>query len=313
MAVGAGGSVGGGTDLRLLRALVVLADEGHVGRAAIRLHLTQPALSKQLASLERVIGLTLFQRHPRGVLITDAGRLLADRAEQVLAAAQSFDVLAAQARRSLTGRLGLGFVGQAASEQTPELLRAYHQAHPDVTVELRQHDMRDLTAGLASGDSDVALLRLPVAVPAGAPALAHEPVLVEPRVAVLPASHPLARRVGIPVADLIDEPWVVSASPDSVYQDFALETAARCGRPPLTGPSVQSIDEYLEAVLAGQGIGLAPASAARYYARPGIVYVPVPDARPSVCALSWATDKDPGAPAQALIDLARRRFLVPVA
>lgn len=294
--------------MRLLRALVVLAEEGHVGRAAVRLHLTQPALSKQLASLERVTGLTLFRRHPHGLLVTEAGRLLADRAEQVLLAAQSFDVLAARARRSLTGRLVLGFVGQAANEQTPDLLRAYHQAHPDVTVELRQHDMRDLTAGLVSGDSDVALLRLPV----GAPGLAHEAVLVEPRVAVLPDTHPLAGRVSIQLAELLGEPWVVSVSLDRVYQDFALETAARRGHPPMTGPSVRNIDEYLEAVRAGQGIGLAPASAARYYGRPGVVYVPVPDARPSVCALSWSTDGNPSGPAQALIDLVRSRFVIPM-
>lgn len=289
------------TDLRLLRALVVLAEEDHVGRAAARLHVSQPALSKQIAQLERTTGLTLFERHPRGVTPTEAGRLLVERARHVLAEADSFDAAAARARRALSGRLLLGFIGQAANERTPVLLRSYRERHPDVVVELRQYDMTDLSAGLRTGETDVALLRLPL----GVPDLVHEPLLVEPRVAVLPAEHRLAGEARIGIAQLLDEPWVVSASPDPVYQDFALATDARDGRPPRPGPTVRSIDEYLEAVLAHQGIGLAPASAARYYARPGVVYVPVPDARPSVCALSWSARHDPGRPARALIDLVR--------
>jgi len=296
---------GGGTDARLLRTLLVLGDELHVGRAAQRLHLTQPAVSKQLAQLERSTGLVLFIRHPRGLTPTDAGRLLVERARHVVEQVDAFDGLAARARRSISGRLVLGFVGQAANELTPGLLRDYRLVHPDVVVELRQHDMANLTAGLTSGESDLALLRLPVSL--GTPPLVHEPVLVEPRVAVLPAGHRLAEREHVALAELFDEPWLVSASGDPVYQDFALETAARAGVPAQRGPTVRNIDEYLEYVLAGAGIGLAPASAARYYARPGIVYVSVPDARPSVCALSWLCDARLGPPAAAMVELVRRR------
>ncbi len=298
---------GSGTEVRLLRSLIVLAEEGHVGRAAARLHLTQPAVSKQLAQLERSTGLRLFDRHPRGLTLTGEGRLLVERARRVVHEADAFEVVAARTRRTVTGRLILGFVGQAANEGTPELLRAYHLAHPEVTVELRQYDMRDLTAGLISGASDLALLRLPVTAPDGSPALVHEPVLTEPRVAVLPIGHPLADRDLLKLADLFGQPWVVSANPNPAYQAFALETAARGRTPPLLGPTVASIDEYLEAVLAGHGIGLAPASAARYYARPGITYVPVADARSSVCALTWTGDTKPGPPARAMITIVRAR------
>lgn len=294
--------------MRLLRSLLVLTEEGHVGRAAARLHLTQPAVSKHLAQLERSTGLRLFERHPRGLTPTAEGRLLAARARRVVEEADAFQRLAERTRRSVSGRLVLGFIGQAANEATPELLRAYRVAHPEVTVELRQYDMRDLTAGLASGASDLALLRLPVTAPAGSPALVHEAVLTEPRVAVLPSGHPLATRPSLQLADLFGHPWIVSASTDPAYQAFALETAARSGAPPLLGPEVAGVDEYLEAVLAGHGIGLAPASAARYYARPGIDYVPVADARPSVCALTWTSDARPGPPAQAMIRIVRARL-----
>ena len=293
------------TDPRLLRSLVALADEGHVGRAASRLHLTQPALTKQLSQLERSTGLILFDRHPRGIRPTEVGRLLIDRARHVLRELDDFDVLAARSRRSVTGRLALGFVGQAANELTPQLLRTFRAAHPDVTVELRQYDMRDLTAGLAGGASDLAILRLPVTAPTGLAGLRHEPLLVEPRVAVLPDTHPLAHHDQLRVAELFDDPWIVSAGDDPAYQAFALATRDRNGRPPHLGPTVNNIDEYLEAVLAGLGVGLAPASAARYYNRPGINYPAVTDAEPSVCALSWCTDTTPAPPAQAMIDVVR--------
>ncbi len=120
-------------------------------------------------------------------------------------------------------------------------------------------------------------------------------------------SSACAARDVLQLADLFDDPWVVSASRDPVYQAFALETAARGGSPPQRGPTVAGIDEYLEAVLAGHGVGLAPASAARYCARPGITYVPVTDASPSVCALTWSSDTEPGPPAQAMISIVRAR------
>jgi len=133
----------------------------------------------------------------------------------------------------------------------------------------------------------------------------HEPVLVGQRVAVLPESHRLAGEDEVRVAQLFDDPWVVSAGPDAAYQRFALAIDDRAGRAPVLGPTVRNIDEHLEVVLAHRAVGLAPASAARYYARPGITYVPVPDAQPSVCALSWPHRHPPREHARAMIDLVR--------
>ncbi len=291
-------------ELRLLRSLVVLGEEQNVGRAAARLTLTQPGLSKQIAQLERMAGLALFDRHPKGVTPTAAGAMLIERARDVLAEADAFDVAVEQARRGVRGRLNLGFVGQAVNEHTAVILREFRERHPDVTVDLRQYDMHDLTAGLGSGTSDLAFLRLPVS----AENLRHEPVLIEPRVAVLPDDHPLAPLGSVRLSQLLDEPWVVSASPDPAYQRFALATSARRGRPPVAGPVVRNIDEYLEAVLAHQGIGLAPESAARYYARPGITYVRVPDAEPSVASASRSTRNPPQPAARAMLHLVRSRL-----
>ena len=206
---------------------------------------------------------------------------------------------AVRARRDLTGHIRLGFIAQTLNEDTRVLLRTFSERHPAVTLDKRQYDLRDLTAGLTSGATDIAFLRQPLSVPG----LAHEPMFVEPRVAVLADSHPLAHRVNVAVTELFDTPWVVNATRDPAYQAYALATRHRGGRPALLGPTVHTIDEFLEAVLSEEAIGLAPASAARYYSRPGISYVPVPDADPSMCTLSWRADRGVTPAAQALVDL----------
>lgn len=137
------------------------------------------------------------------------------------------------------------------------------------------------------------------------PGLVREPVVMEPRVAVLPADPVPANHESLDIGQLVDEPWVVSANRDPAYQRFAPALGSRGGRPPILGPTVHTIDEYLEVVLAHRAIGLAPSSAARYYARPGITYVPVPDAAPSVCTLSWSARYEMGEAARSMVDLVR--------
>jgi DNA-binding transcriptional LysR family regulator len=288
-------------EVRLLRALVALADEGAMGRAARLLHISQPALSKQIAQAERTTGLRLFERHTRGMTPTAAGLLLVDRARAVLREVNALSAAAVRARSELSGAVRLGFVAQTLNDDTRVLLRTFIERHPGVSVAKRQYDLRDLTAGLTRGETDVALLRQPLS----APGLVHEPVFVETRVAVLPATHPVAGRPSISVAELFDQPWVVNATRDPVWQAYALATRQRGGRPPMLGPTVHTVDEFLEAVLSEQGIGLAPASAARYYPRPGVSYVAVPDADPSVCSVSWRADNDLSPAVQALLDLVR--------
>jgi LysR substrate binding domain len=117
------------------------------------------------------------------------------------------------------------------------------------------------------------------------------------------ACSQLAHRVNVAVTELFDTPWVVNATRDPAYQAYALATRHRGGRPALLGPTVHTIDEFLEAVLSEEAIGLAPASAARYYPRPGISFVPVPDADPSMRTLSWRADRGVTPAAQALVDL----------
>ncbi len=273
-------------DLQKLRYFVVLAEELHFGRAAARLYLSQPALSNAIRALERSLGVSLFERTSRRVELTAAGTTLLPQAVQVIADA---DLLLGSVRQHRSGadgasRLRLAFVGQAANELTPTLIRDLTQMHPQVAVELRQVPAWEIVEQVKQDAAEVAVLRLPL----DTRDLVVAPLFEESRVAVVPADHWAARADRVCLDQLFDEPWVVSAADDPEQRAFTGALRQRAGKPFLPGPTVRSIDEYLEAVQAHQGIGLAPLSAARYYGRPGVVYVPVPDAEPSVVALAWS-------------------------
>lgn len=291
---------------RTLAMLVAIGEEGAMSRAATRLHLSQPALSKQLAQLERTTGLILFERHAKGMTPTATGRVLIDRARAALRELDTFSDVLQRSRGELQGRLTVGYLAQTINDHTRGLIDAFEQQHPGVTVHKRQYDLRDMTAGLTSGDTDVALLRQPL----DQPQLVHETAFVEPRVAVLYPSHPAAAAPGTTLAELFGTPWVVNATTDRAFREYQLALAARGDQPPILGPVVHTTDEFLEAVMSRKAIGLAPASAARYYPRPGVVYVPVVDAPPSECSLSWRRDRPLSPVAAAFVDHLRRHLPV---
>ncbi len=258
-------------------------------------------MSKQLRRLEQQLGVRLFDRSRQHVELTAAGEALLEPTRSALGAAAAIQAQADHYRHRLDGRLRVGFCGQAANEFTPRILRTLTRHPPDALVELRQYPIGTGGQALAGSLADVAFLRLPVCTAD----LRVLPLFDEGRVAVVPEDHPFGAAESVSITHLLDEPWILSGSADSEYQAFARATAQRSEHPLHVGATVRSIDDYLEAVLAYQGIGLAPSSAARYYARPGIRYVPVPDAQRSVVALAWPNH--PGHPvplAAALIQIA---------
>lgn len=287
-------------DQQLLVYFVAVAEELNFSRAAVRCHVSQPALSKQIKRLERLIEVRLFDRSSRAVSMTEAGQRLLTPARDVLAAGQRFTESASQERRRSRRSLKVAFVAQAANEYTTAILREFAHRYPDATVQLQQLGPGHVRPALLDGRVDIAIVRLPI----DAEGLAVTPLFSEPRVAVLPADHRLAGHASASIDDLLDEPWILNAAPDDRFQAFARADAHRAGHPLVVGATISSVDEYLEAVLAHQGIGLAPASATRYYARSGVVYLPVPDAEPSVAALAWPDEAGHPRPlAQAFADI----------
>lgn len=279
-------------DTRLLRYFTAVAEEGNLSRAAERLFVSQPALTKQIRQLEARLGVRLFTRSRAGMALTEAGTALAGQApallarwDQVLGATRG---AAARAARVLR----VGFMASAANEATQEIVTRFCAVRPGWRVDMRQSSWSDPTAGLAEGTADVALLRLPFP---GQDDLRVEVLLTEPRWVALPAAHPLATRDVIPFRDLWEEPFVAAAPETGRWRDHWLAADEREGRPVTVGAVTEHPDDWLSAIANGYGVALAPASAARFYARPGVVYRPVSGVSPSRVGVVWppAHDGDP--------------------
>ena len=276
-------------DTRLLRAFATVAQEGNLTRAAERLYVSQPALTKQIRQLENQLGMRLFDRSHAGMALTDAGRELAGLTPQLLT---DWDD-AVRATRA-TGRrsarvLRVGFVASAANEATQDVVAEFARRRPGWRAELRQASWTNPSAGLSDGEVDAELLRLPFP---GQDALRVEVLFREARWVALPSGHPLAGRGEIAFRELWDEPFVAAPEQTGAWRDHWLATDEREGRPVRIGAVTEQPDDWLSAIANGDGIALAPASAARFYARPGVVYRPLTGVRPCQVAVAWAPSGD---------------------
>lgn len=279
-------------DTRLLRYFVAVAEEGSLTRAAGRLYVSQPALTKQIKQLEALVGELLFVRSRAGMELTAAGHALAGRAPALLG---EWDGVLRELRGA-AGRaarvLRVGFLASAANEATEGIVAEFRRLRPGWRTEMRQARWSDPTAGLAGGEADVALLRLPFP---GQDALRCEELFVEPRWVALAAGHPLAQgdaREPIPFRELWDEPVVAAPPETGEWHDHWVAAGERDGRPVRIGAVTDQPDEWLSAIANGYGIALAPESAARYYARPGVVYRPVSGVGPTWVGVAWAPADD---------------------
>jgi DNA-binding transcriptional LysR family regulator len=279
-------------DTRLLRYFAVVAAEGNLTRAAEQLFVSQPALTKQIRQLESQLGVRLFTRSRAGMTLTVAGQALASRTAAVLAA-WDLALRETKAAASRAARvLRVGFMSSAANEATQQIIAAFARRRPGWRVDLQQAAWSDPTAGLASGDVDAALLRLPFP---GQDDVRIEVLFTEPRWVALPAAHPLAARGKISFDQLWDEPFVAAPAETGCWRDYWLATSERQGHPVRIGAVTDQPDAYLAAIANGDGIALTPESAARYYARPGITYRPVTGVSPSQVGVAWppANDTNP--------------------
>jgi DNA-binding transcriptional LysR family regulator len=279
-------------DTRVLRYFVAVAEEGNLTRAAQRLFVSQPALTRQIKRFESQLGVRLFVRSRAGMALTDAGRSLAEQAPTLLA---GWDQTLREIRTTASREarvLRVGSIASAANEATQQIVAAFADRRPGWRVDMRQAAWSEPTAGLLDGDVDVALLRLPF--PAQ-DAFRVEPLFTESRWVALPATHPYAGRDQISFEELWDEPFVAAPVTTGWWRDYWLATDERDGHPPRIGAVTEHPDDWLSAIANGYGIALAPESATRYYARPGVVYRPVTGVSPTHVGVAWppAADTDP--------------------
>ncbi|WP_063787208.1 LysR family transcriptional regulator [Streptomyces sp. NBRC 110028] len=271
-------------DTRLLRYFAAVVEEGNLTRAAERLYVSQPALTKQIRRLEAQLGTALFVRSRTGMTPTEAGEALAAHAGAVLTAWDGALRITRVATARASRTLRVGFVASAANEHTQPIMADFARRRPGWRVQMRQAEWTDPTAGLATGEADVALLRLPL------PAQSDfniEVLLTEPRWIALPAGHHLAAEDRVRFEDVYDEPFVATPATSGTWRNYWLATDERGGHPVLIGAVAHHPDEWLNAIAHGQGISLTPEATARFYQRPDVVYRPVTGVSPSQIAVAW--------------------------
>ncbi|BDD73943.1 LysR family transcriptional regulator [Streptomyces violaceoruber] len=279
-------------DTRLLRYFAAVAEEGSLTRAAQRLYVSQPALTKQIRRLESALGTALFTRSRDGMALTEPGRALAARVPGLLAGWETAlrETRAAGSRADRV--LRVGFLASAANEATQPIIAEFARRRPGWRAEMRQASWSNPSAGLAGSDVDVALVRLPFP---GQEALRVVELFSEPRCVVLPEAHPLAGRETIDFRELLDEPFVAAPPETGPWRAYWLAADERDGHPVRVGAVTAQPDDWLTAIANGYGVALAPESASRFYTRPGVVHRPVTGVGPSRVGVAWdpADDADP--------------------
>ncbi len=276
--------------VRDLRYFVAVAEELHFTRAAERLYISQPALSKQIRMLERSLGLALLRRDGRDVSLTEAGETLLPYARQLIA---GWEQVTAALERVRDARDSTLIVGMSTSPGRGGLLPAirsrFSAQHPGATLTLRQVGWDDATAGLADGSSDVAFVWLPLPHPSryGWTVLLEEPCLV-----AMSEHHPLADADRpIVFEELLEEPFLALPESAGPLRDYWLAVGARQGHPPVIGAEIASVDETYEALVDGRGVCLIASGNAPSLTRGGVVTRLVAGLPPSQLALAWQRDR----------------------
>lgn len=270
---------------RRLRLALLVAQERNVTRAAARVHLSQQALSQQIAALEKDLGFQVFVRSSRGVDVTPAGRTMLAAAHGVL---ETLDDAYRTARRAVDpARLSVGFLVGGLAELTPVVLDALADTDPATELELVEHPLSDPAAGLRTGQSDVALLRPPL----DETGLEILPLASEPRVVALSAGDPLAGQQHVRCSELAGRELVGVVSGDAAFQAFwELRDGSVPGPPPTILRRATTVPEELQLVAAGRAVSVTAASASRYLPWPGVVFRTLIDAAPSVLAVGVRSD-----------------------
>ncbi|WP_232662645.1 LysR family transcriptional regulator [Pseudonocardia sp. TRM90224] len=258
-------------ELRHLRCFLAIAEEGSITRAAARLHIGQPALSRTLRQLEQHLGLRLVERSTHHLELTTAGVAFRARAAGAVAAVDA----ALDPGRLGRWPLRLGHAWSALGRRTPDLLRRWRMSHPDVPLELIRLDNR--SAGLLTGDTDIAVLRGDIVLPGAR----VEFLTTEPRLAAVPAGSPLAGRPAVRLADLAGHTVAVNRESGSTTPELW---------PPEIRPAtleVTGTDDWLVAVADGRAVGVTAAATAELHRFPGVVFVPITDVPDIPVMLAW--------------------------
>ena len=272
-------------ELRHLRYFVAVAEELHFGRAAARLHVAQPALSRQIRSLEEEIGLRLFERDRRRVALTAAGAVFLGEARFLLGHVDDAVEAARRADRGELGSLRIGYVPAVVTTGLPEIVRGFRKRFPGVDVRLQEMNPAMQVEALLGERVDVGFVRGPI----HEPALAAQTVLEEPLVAALPSGHRLGRHKRLGLAMLAGEPFVLQArSRGPGSHDHILAICRNAGFTPRVVQEGSQTD-ILSLVASGAGVAIVPASL-RVIRRAGVLYRPLNERPMTRLDMVWRKD-----------------------
>ncbi len=272
-----------------LQAIVTLAETLHFGRAAERLHVSQPALSKRIRRIEERIGGPLLVRRYRDVRLTEAGRVLAERGHHLLREAATALALSQRAARGEAGLLRIGFGIASILGLLPDVLLRFRRAFPAVHLQLRDMSTPDQVAALVGGDIDIGFVRRPVSDAR----LVMRTVVDERLVAALGPRSPWDPRRGLRSVEA--EPFIIIARARSAsFYDHALGVCAAAGFAPRIVQEAYELFTVLSLVRAGLGVSLVPRSAALMRLT-GVRFreLTLPEAAWNI-ALAWHRDSEQG-------------------
>jgi DNA-binding transcriptional LysR family regulator len=267
-------------DLRRLRYFIAVAEEGHITRAAERLDMQQPPLSRQIRLMERELKVQLFRRLPRGVELTSAGKALFPEAKAMLMHLDHALETTRRAARGEQGRLCVGIAPTAPfNPLVPKAIRAFRDTFPLVLLVLEEGLSNEIVARFNNEQMDVAFVR--------APQIHADGVVVtllqqEPMVAALPSRHPMARlgrSKAVPLKSLTSDPFILIGPPGTGLHDETVAACRAAGFVPRLGQPAPRITSALSLVAAGLGIAMVP-STMQSVRVDGVVYRPVQGAAP---------------------------------
>jgi DNA-binding transcriptional LysR family regulator len=242
-------------EFQQLRYFVMVAEELHFGRAADRLHITQPALSKQIAKLEKEIGVALLIRTKRTVQLTSAGQVLLEQAKQLLFQTDAAVQLTRRTAHGEVGHLTIGFTETATYTVLPKLMQVFRHTHPNVELTMLELSTEAQVAALNDDKIDLAFLHPPI----DQRGLDLHPILEANFVVVLPQQHPLSQYERIVPEALTDESFIIHPRKEgpNLYDGFIQICQTAGFQPKIVKESI-SLQTRICLVVAGLGITFAP-------------------------------------------------------
>lgn len=278
-------------ELRHINGFVAVAQELHFGRAAARLHIAQPALSQQIAALEKSLGVTLFDRSTRSVRLSSAGERFLPLAQRILLDVETA-MRAVKSGGDLVGRVSIGFAGVSAHVVLPHLARAVRAQHPGIDLRLiGQVYSGEAANRVAEGSIDLGLVRLPL----NRPGLTSYTLQKERLVAAVPRDHRLAKRKRVALEELAQEPFVAFPGMGGSAMRAALERAMQdVGCIPHIVQEAPDSLTILDLVAAGVGVTLTVSSVqSRQRSSSEVVFIPLRGGGPIIeSAITWREDND---------------------